>query len=62
MDGRQVNVAKDALQGTQSIHPSCRSSENDKHQTNELLFGDPCESLICHVNPRIFPPSHRIQG
>ena len=57
MDGGQgqVNVAKDVLRNELNLSiPVAGLQKNDKHQTNELLFGDPCRLLICHVNPRNF--------
>ena len=48
MDGGQgqVNVAKDVLRNELNLSiPVAGLQKNDKHQTNELLFGDPLQVI-----------------
>ena len=64
MDGGQgqVNVAKDVLRKELNLSiPVAGLQKNDKHQTNELLFGDPLEVIDLPRQSEEFFLLHRIQ-
>ncbi|MBM7643403.1 excinuclease ABC subunit UvrC [Streptococcus loxodontisalivarius] len=64
MDGGQgqVNVAKDVLKNELNmVIPVAGLQKNDKHQTHELLFGDPLEMIDLPRNSQEFFLLHRIQ-
>ena len=64
MDGGQgqVNVAKDVLRNELNLSiPVAGLQKNDKHQTNELLFGDPLEVIDLPRQSEEFFLLHRIQ-
>lgn len=58
----QVNVAKDVLKNELNmLIPVAGLQKNDKHQTQELLFGDPLEVIDLPRNSEEFFFLHRIQ-
>ena len=64
MDGGQgqVNVAKDVLRKELNLSiPVAGLQKNDKHQTNELLFGDPLRDIDLPRQSEEFFLLHRIQ-
>ena len=64
MDGGQgqVNVAKDVLRNELNLSiPVAGLQKNDKHQTNELLFGDPLQVIDLPRQSEEFFLLHRIQ-
>ena len=64
MDGGQgqVNVAKDVLRKELNLSiPVAGLQKNDKHQTNELLFGDPLQVIDLPRQSEEFFLLHRIQ-
>ena len=64
MDGGQgqVNVAKDVLRNELNLSiPVAGLQKNDKHQTNELLFGDPLRVIDLPRQSEEFFLLHRIQ-
>ena len=64
MDGGQgqVNVAKDVLRKELNLSiPVAGLQKNDKHQTNELLFGDPLRVIDLPRQSEEFFLLHRIQ-
>ena len=64
MDGGQgqVNVAKDVLRNELNLSiPVAGLQKNDKHQTNELLFGDPLQVIELPRQSEEFFLLHRIQ-
>ena len=54
----QVNIAKDVIQKSIRVRYSYRwFAKNDKHQTHELLFGDPLKVVeLSLAIRRNFPP------
>lgn len=51
----QVNVAKDVIQHQLGLDiPIAGLQKNDKHQTHELLFGDPLEVVELSRNSQEF--------
>ncbi|MGT2932829.1 excinuclease ABC subunit UvrC [Streptococcus catagoni] len=58
----QVNVAKDVIENQLGLKiPIAGLQKNDKHQTHELLFGDPLEVVELPRNSEEFFLLHRIQ-
>ena len=58
----QVNVAKDVIQHQLGLDiPIAGLQKNDKHQTHELLFGDPLEVVELSRNSQEFFLLQRIQ-
>ncbi|MBM7636965.1 excinuclease ABC subunit UvrC [Streptococcus saliviloxodontae] len=58
----QVNIAKDVLKNELNmVIPVAGLQKNDKHQTHELLFGDPLEVIDLPRNSQEFFLLHRIQ-
>ncbi|MFZ2483178.1 MAG: excinuclease ABC subunit UvrC, partial [Streptococcus parauberis] len=58
----QVNIAKDVIQNQLGLSiPVAGLQKNDKHQTQELLFGDPLEVIDLPRNSEEFFLLHRIQ-
>lgn len=58
----QVNIAKDVLQNELNMMiPVAGLQKNDKHQTHELLFGDPLQVVNLPRNSQEFFLLHRIQ-
>ena len=57
----QVNIAKDVLNELGLDIPVAGLQKNDKHQTQELLFGDPLEVVPLSRNSQEFFLLHRIQ-
>ena len=58
----QVNIAKDVIQNQLGLDiPIAGLQKNDKHQTNELLFGDPLEVVELSRNSQEFFLLQRIQ-
>lgn len=58
----QVNVAKDVIENQLGLQiPIAGLQKNDRHQTHELLFGDPLEVVELPRNSEEFFLLHRIQ-
>ncbi len=58
----QVNIAKDVLKNELNVViPVAGLQKNDKHQTHELLFGEPLETIDLPRNSQEFFLLHRIQ-
>ena len=58
----QVNIAKQVIQGELGLDiPIAGLQKNDKHQTHELLFGDPLEVVELSRNSQEFFLLQRIQ-
>ncbi|MCY7232635.1 excinuclease ABC subunit C [Streptococcus anginosus] len=58
----QVNIAKDVIQNQLGLDiPIAGLQKNDKHQTHELLFGDPLEVVELSRNSQEFFLLQRIQ-
>lgn len=58
----QVNIAKDVLKNELNlVIPVAGLQKNDKHQTHELLFGDPLDVVALPRNSQEFFLLHRIQ-
>lgn len=58
----QVNIAKQVIQGELGLDiPIAGLQKNDKHQTHELLFGDPLEVVDLSRNSQEFFLLQRIQ-
>ncbi|EHJ56410.1 excinuclease ABC subunit UvrC [Streptococcus urinalis] len=58
----QVNIAKDVIHKQLGLSiPIAGLQKNDKHQTHELLFGDPLEVVELARNSQAFFLLHRIQ-
>ncbi|VUW98980.1 UvrABC system protein C [Streptococcus constellatus] len=58
----QVNIAKDVIQNQLGLDiPIAGLQKNDKHQTHELLFGDPLEVVELSHNSQEFFLLQRIQ-
>lgn len=58
----QVNIAKDVIQNLLGLDiPVAGLQKNDKHQTHELLFGEPLEVVELPRNSEEFFLLHRIQ-
>ena len=57
----QVNIAKEVLSQLGMDIPVAGLQKNDKHQTQELLFGDPLEVVPLSRNSQEFFLLHRIQ-
>lgn len=58
----QVNVAKDVIENQLGLQiPIAGLQKNDRHQTHELLFGDPLEVVGLPRNSEEFFLLHRIQ-
>lgn len=58
----QVNIAKDVLKNELNmVIPVAGLQKNDKHQTHELLFGEPLETIDLPRNSQEFFLLHRIQ-
>lgn len=57
----QVNVAKEVLAQLGLSLPVAGLQKNDRHQTHELLFGDPLEVVALERNSQEFFLLHRIQ-
>lgn len=58
----QVNIAKSVIQEELGLDiPIAGLQKNDKHQTHELLFGEPLESIDLPRNSQEFFLLHRIQ-
>ena len=58
----QVNIAKDIIQNQLGLDiPIAGLQKNDKHQTHELLFGDPLEVVELSRNSQEFFLLQRIQ-
>ena len=53
----QVNIAKQVIQEELGLDiPIAGLQKNDKHQTHELLFGDPLQVIELSHLTGIFPP------
>ena len=62
IDGGQVNVARDVIENKLGLDiPIAGLQKNDKHQTHELLFGDPLEVVELPRNSEEFFLLQRIQ-
>ena len=63
MDGGQgqVNAAKQVLKKLGLVIPVAGLQKNDKHQTHELLFGEPLAVVDLPRNSQEFFLLHRIQ-
>lgn len=58
----QVNIAKEVVHGQLGLSiPIAGLQKNDKHQTQELLFGDPLAVIDLPRNSEVFFLLHRIQ-
>ncbi|HGH7920176.1 TPA: excinuclease ABC subunit UvrC [Streptococcus agalactiae] len=58
----QVNIARDVIENQLGLAiPIAGLQKNDKHQTHELLFGDPLEVVELPRNSEEFFLLHRIQ-
>lgn len=58
----QVNIAKSVIQEELGLDiPIAGLQKNDKHQTHELLFGEPLEAIDLPRNSQEFFLLHRIQ-
>lgn len=58
----QINIAKQVIQGELGLDiPIAGLQKNDKHQTHELLFGDPLEVVELSRNSQEFFLLQRIQ-
>ncbi|VTS15654.1 excinuclease ABC subunit UvrC [Streptococcus pseudoporcinus] len=58
----QVNIAKEVVHGQLGLSiPIAGLQKNDKHQTQELLFGDPLAIIDLPRNSEVFFLLHRIQ-
>lgn len=58
----QVNIAKDVIENELGLKiPVAGLQKNDRHQTHELLFGDPLEVIEMPRNSEEFFLLHRIQ-
>lgn len=58
----QVNIARDTIENQLGLAiPIAGLQKNDKHQTHELLFGDPLEVVELPRNSEEFFLLHRIQ-
>lgn len=58
----QVNIAKSVIQEELGLDiPVAGLQKNDKHQTHELLFGEPLEAIDLPRNSQEFFLLHRIQ-
>lgn len=57
----QVKMAKEALKELGLVLPVAGLQKNDKHQTQDLLFGDPLEVIELERNSQEFFLLHRIQ-